>query len=206
MPIPSFEYVRNNDAVVKPRVHILAVKDKNKLDSSVIAYIVVERNEIIKGFDEKGQIYAASICLDYQIIGVGRKHFRLGGSFCGGYSKIRNRVSLSHAEVGEGTIFLDLDGLEGQRIGTYLMNEIVSWVKKWPDAEVNPIRLSSGQAAPDNKERRNRFYESFGLEFNYTNSNMVEGRSKIMKAGALKENLKWQENIEVVEFMPFVFS
>ena len=84
MPIPSFEYVRNNDAVVKPRVHILAVKDKNKLDSSVIAYIVVERNENIKGFDEKGQIYAASICLDYQIIGVGRKHFRLGGSFCGG--------------------------------------------------------------------------------------------------------------------------
>ena len=125
-------------------------------------------------------------------------------SFCGGYSKFRNRVSLSHAGVSEGAIFLDLNGLEGQRIGSYLMNEIVSWVKKWPDAEVNPIRLSSCQATPDNKERRNHFYENFGLEFDYVDSDKKEGRSKIMKARDLKENLRWQENIEIVEFIPFV--
>jgi len=204
LSIPSFEYIRNKGSVLKPRIHVLAVKDKNKLDEPVIAYIIVERSENIKDYQEQGQIYEASICLDYQIISVGRKSFRMGGSFCGGYSKFRNRVSLSHAGVSEGAIFLDLNGLEGQRIGSYLMNEIVSWVKKWPDAEVNPIRLSSCQATPENKERRNNFYENFGLEFDYADSDKKEGRSKIMKAGDLKENLKWQENIEVVEFIPFV--
>lgn len=204
MSIPSFDYIRKSDTVVKPRIHILAVRDKAKLDESIIAYIVVERTEKVKDYKEEGQIYESSICLDYQVLKAGQGYFRAGTSFHGGYSKFQNKVSLSSLNVSSGAIFLDLEGLHGQRIGSYLMNEIVSWVKQWPEAEVNPIRLSSAQATVDNKERRNRFYESFGLEFTYTDSDQKEGRSKPIKAGALKQNLKWQENIEVVEFIPFL--
>src|SRR5690606_42007148 len=46
----------------------------------------------------------------------------------------------------EGGVFLDLPGLAGQRIGTYLMNEIVRWVQQWPSATVASIKLDAGQA------------------------------------------------------------
>ncbi|PPD55409.1 MAG: hypothetical protein CTY12_01135 [Methylotenera sp.] len=183
---------------------MLAVKDKNQLDKPVIAYVVVEKTEEASIGREGGQINEASITLNYQLIQSGITPFRMTHSFQGGYSKIWNKVSLSSVSAGNGAIFLDLQGLYGQRIGTYLMNEIVLWAKQWPDADVNPIRLSSGQAAPDNKERRNRFYEGFGLEFIYSDLDKEEGMSKPIKVNELKDNLKWQKNITVVEIIPFI--
>jgi hypothetical protein len=48
------------------------------------------------------------------------------GEFRGCYSAVHNRVSVTASGVWEhGFVTLDLPGLEGQRIGTYLMNEIV---------------------------------------------------------------------------------
>ncbi len=204
LSIPSFSnnYIKGQN--VKPKIHVLAVKDKSKLDKPVIAYIVVERTEKAKSYNDGGQIYEASITLSYQLIQIGITPFRTAQSFQGGYSDIQNQVSLSSVSAGNGAIFLDLQGLCGQRIGTYLMNEIVMWAKQWPDANVNPIRLSIGQATTDNKDRRNKFYESFGLEFIYSDSDKKEGTSKPIKVKELKENLKWQKNIEVIEMMPFI--
>ena len=55
--------------------------------------------------------------------------------------------------------------LQGRRIGTWVMDEIVSWAKQWPNARVEPIRLQKAQATDDNKHRRNRFYNQFGFQF-----------------------------------------
>ncbi len=78
-----------------------------------------------------------------------------------------NAISLtSSGALSEGAIFLNLPTkFEGQHIGTYMLNEIVLLAKQWQGAKVDSIKLISGQAHGDNKERRNRFYEQFGLEF-----------------------------------------
>ena len=97
--------------------------------------------------------------------------------------------------MSKGAVFLDLPGLDGQRIGTYLMNEIVQCVQQWPEATVNGIELLAGQAHGDNKARRNWFYEQFGLVFDYTDPEHREGRSRPMLAGALVKVETWKQNI-----------
>ena len=73
------------------------------------------------------------------------------GRFDGSYSRNFNSVSLTSTSMSKGAVFLDLPGLDGQRIGTYLMNEIVQWVQQWPETTVNSIELLAGQAHGDNK-------------------------------------------------------
>lgn len=97
--------------------------------------------------------------------------------------------------MSKGAVFLDLPGLDGQRIGTYLMNEIVQWVQQWSEATVNSIELLAGQAHGDNKARRDWFYEQFGLVFDYTDPEHREGRSRPMLAGALVKVETWKQNI-----------
>ncbi|MBN0147646.1 hypothetical protein JTL51_32530, partial [Pseudomonas aeruginosa] len=111
------------------------------------------------------------------------------------YSRHFNSVSLTSPSMSKGAVFLDLPGLDGQRIGTYLMNEIVQWVQQWPEANVNGIELLAGQAHGDNKARRNWFYEQFGLVFDYTDPEHREGRSRPMLAGALVKVETWRQNI-----------
>lgn len=114
-------------------------------------------------------------------------------------------VSLSSPSTSQsGAVFLDLPNLMGNRIGTYLMNEIVLWVKHWPDAKVRSISLLDLQAQPDNKERRNRFYEQFGLNFKYTDKDHKEGTSMEILAKELKTTEKWKENITERELPDFL--
>lgn len=117
------------------------------------------------------------------------------GRFDGSYSHNFNAVSLTSTSMSKGAVFLDLPGLDGQRIGTYLMNEIVQWVQQWPEATVNGIELLAGRGHGDNKARRNWFYEQFGLVFDYTDPEHREGRSRPMLAGALVKVETWKQNI-----------
>lgn len=88
-----------------------------------------------------------------------------------------------------------MPGLEGHRIGTYLMNEIVRWVLCWPEAIVNPVELVSWQADDENKERRNKFYEQFGLIFDYADQGRQAGLSRPMPAKMLTPVETWKQNI-----------
>lgn len=91
---------------------------------------------------------------------------------------------------------MDLSGMKGQRIGTYLLNEIVRWVKQWPEADVKRIELVSGQAGSDEaRNRRNSFYERFGIAFDYTDAEHRAGFSRVMKAGELNQVESWRANI-----------
>jgi hypothetical protein len=92
----------------------------------------------------------------------------------------------------------------GHRVGTYLMNEIVEWVRRWPTAAVNTVKLFPGQANGESKERRNRFYEKFGLTFDYKDAERIAGQSRPMLVCELKQVETWKENIKVHELPEYL--
>lgn len=191
--LPSLE--RAEKPMNKPRILVLEVRDKKQPHGPVVAQIVVEREETFAHYAD-GQLKQACIELSFRQIG-GEVYAGNGrGEFHGTFSPVDNSVSLTtHREWGHGFVTLDLPQLEGQRIGTYLMNEIVAWARQWPDADVRPVQLLSGQADPRNKDRRNRFYERFGLVFEYADSERRAGMSRPMKVRELQAVNGWQQNI-----------
>lgn len=196
MALPSFDNGWREGQSVKPRILVLEIKDKDRPDDKALGWVLVEREETYRRDPRDGTIYEASIRLSYQRI-TAKFSYRDGGKgrFDGSYSRNFNAVSLTSTSMSKGAVFLDLPGLDGQRIGTYLMNEIVQWVQQWPEATVNGIELLAGQGHGDNKARRNWFYEQFGLVFDYTDSEHREGRSRPMLAGALVKVETWKQNI-----------
>ncbi|HBP6730950.1 TPA: hypothetical protein L6B36_28995 [Pseudomonas aeruginosa] len=196
MALPSFDNSWRDSQSVKPRILVLEVKDKERPEAEALGWVLVEREETYRRDPRDGTIYEASIRLSYQRITAKFSHRDGGkGRFDGSYSRNFNSVSLTSPSMSKGAVFLDLPGLDGQRIGTYLMNEIVQWVQQWPEATVNSIELLAGQAHGDNKARRNWFYEQFGLVFDYTDPEHREGRSRPMQAGALATVETWKQNI-----------
>lgn len=190
MALPSFDNAWRNDKPVKPRILILEIKDKDRPDAKTPTWVLVEREETYQR-DPAGTILEASIRLSYQLAPDPFSYWEgEKGFFSGGYSSYRNTVSLV-----KGAVFLDLKGLRGQRIGTYLMNEIVQWAQQWPEATIDPIALLEAQADSGNKARRNRFYERFGLVFDYTDPEHKEGRSQPMPASSLRQVETWKQNI-----------
>ncbi|HED3124456.1 TPA: hypothetical protein R4046_004803 [Escherichia coli] len=196
MALPSFDNGWREGQSVKPRILVLEIKDKDRPDDKALGWVLVEREETYRRDPRDGTIYEASIRLSYQRITAKFSHRDGGkGRFDGSYSRNFNSVSLTSTSMSKGAVFLDLPGLDGQRIGTYLMNEIVQWVQQWPETTVNSIELLAGQAHGDNKSRRNWFYEQFGLVFDYTDPEHREGRSRPMLAGALVKVETWKQNI-----------
>ncbi len=180
MGLPAFDANWREKQRIKPRICVLEVRDRLKPDGEPIARLFVQRQENYRRDDRDGQMYEASIRLSYQTIEP--KHSlrsRISGSFEGSYSRGFREGEASVSLIG-GALFLDPAELRGQRIGTYLMNEIVVWAQQWPEAKVRPIKLLSGQAEEENRDRRNRFYERFGLVFAYSDPEHREGVSKSM--------------------------
>ena len=123
--LPSLEHAEK--PLNKPRILVLEVRDKNRPDGPVIAQIVIERQETFATYSD-GQTKQARIELSFRQIGVEVYAGHGQGEFCGSYSPSDNSLSLTtHCEWGHGFVTLDLPKLEGHRIGTYLMNEIVTW-------------------------------------------------------------------------------
>jgi GNAT superfamily N-acetyltransferase len=211
MAIPSFNTDYKNGKFTKPRIFVLQIQDRNRLDQDAVAWLIVERQETHR-FNEDGSINEASIRFTYECIRAGYVTSRNGkGHFSGSYScgyESNPRVSLiSERTDGTGAVFLDLPGLEGQGIGTYLMNEIVNWVKQWPSATVCTIALNESQARSEsNKLRRNRFYEQFGLAFDYTDSDKKSGRSKSMTADELTPVEVLKDNLLEVSVDDFIMQ
>jgi GNAT superfamily N-acetyltransferase len=194
--LPSFEGVWVNNQRTKPRIQILEIRHRDRPDGDPLAWLLVERQETYHYDDRDNTIYKASISISYQRITAQHSHRDGGhGRFDGSYSKLSNSISLTSTTTSKGAIFLDLPGLDGQRIGTYLLNEIVRWVQRWPEANVNSVELLDGQAHGNNKERRNKFYEQFGLVFDYTDSERREGHSRPMQVAGLTPVETWKQNI-----------
>lgn len=204
-PIEKNNIAQKSESV---KSYVLEIRDKSNPDGSPIAWLFVEREEEYRCDERDGSVNEAAIKLRYRRLEPKRYNQELKyRSFLGGYRRGFNghpAVSITSQLLSRGAVFLDLPGLEGQRIGTYLMNEIVLWAMQWPEAEVCKVELFEGQADNINKDRRNRFWEQFGLQFNYRDLEKREGISKAMKAGSLTPVETWKENIRVLNVQDFI--
>lgn len=199
MSLPSFSYSWRNGETIKPRIYVLEVRNKDRPDDKAMAWLYVEREETYEYDPQDNTVYKASIRLSYERVGSKRSLQKpSAGYFAASYSRISNRVSLTN-----GAVFLDLHGLYGQRIGTYLMNEIIQWAKQWPTASVKSIELFVGQADEENKERRNWFYEQFGLVFDYTDPEHCAGKSRPILVEALVNVETWKQNITELQMTDY---
>ena len=205
MPLPSLDYHWRGDQRLKPRILVLEIKDKERPEAGAIAWLLVEREENYHRNPIDGTLHDASIRLTYQRITPKFSPLPSGGGFFAGcYSERANAVSITSPTMGRGFVTLDLPRLNGQYIGTYLMNEVVAWVKQWPDATVNSVELLENQGNGDNKARRNRFYEQFGLIFDYADQEKRAGLSREMPAADLRAVETWKDNIKehwVVDYL-----
>ncbi|MBE5212561.1 GNAT family N-acetyltransferase [Pectobacterium sp. A535-S3-A17] len=97
---------------------------------------------------------------------------------------------------------------KGNRLGRWLFNEIVTWAKQWPNADVNSIRLGPADATEDNLERRNKMYTGAGLEFDDDDNENRTGRSREMKASKLIVLSSWKKenggNITLQDFDDYI--
>ncbi|PKM46988.1 MAG: hypothetical protein CVV05_00800 [Gammaproteobacteria bacterium HGW-Gammaproteobacteria-1] len=194
MTLPTFDKDFRDGQRIKPRILMLEVRNQSESEGKPIAWLLVEREETYRRDDRDESISGATIRFHWEVIGL--KHSRRtagNGSFRGSYS--RGFSGGPAVSVAPAAVFLDPAELRGQRIGTYLMNEVVVWAKQWPGATVQPIQLLSRQAHEDNKERRNRFYEQFGLVFDYRDPEHREGRSRPILAEALTPVETWKANL-----------
>ena len=79
----------------------------------------------------------------------------------------------------------------------------INWIKTFDDVPLNRIKLTAVQAQNDNKNRRNRFYEQFGIEFEYR-ENKDSGISKPMNTHQLKNTENWMKTIKKYEAEEFI--
>jgi hypothetical protein len=68
-----------------------------------------------------------------------------------------------------------VDYFRGVHIGSFCMNWLLEWVREAePGFVVCLPSLLPGQAEEGNREGRNKFYETFGFEFDWTSVSCVE--------------------------------
>lgn len=163
-----------------------------------LAWLLVERCVEFR-HEANGALRDAKICLSCRVIDkqFSRKERRTT-YFHGAYAPSFGVVSLTASSVTTGGyVVIENSFLKGHRIGTYLMNEIVKWVQQWPEASVNTVKLLSSQADSVNKVRRNRFYEQFGLSFDYDDAEQTKGTSRDVLVKQLNLVDTWKKNISV---------
>jgi GNAT superfamily N-acetyltransferase len=210
MQLPSLAVATSGTGQTKPRLLVLevsrphrvdqGVRDPRRVDDEPTAYLLVERVEHYER-DEQGAILRATIQLYYQVIEAPERLSSPWNSFDGCYERCLfhgERVSLTSTSLTGGALSFDLPKLRGHRIGTYLMNEIVLWAKQWTSANVKPISLLIGQATAENKQRRNQFYEQFGISFDFDDAEKKTGTSRPVASTELREVETWRDNIREI--------
>lgn len=210
--IPSFEHTWQRDTASNPRIYVLDIykpAGRENRDAQPLGSIVVEREEVVNMCARTGEFRDAHLKLFFNRIEATGSHRanRPRSYFSASCSRDGNggfEVSLTSPTRDRGAVFQDVHELKGHRIGTFIMNQLIEWVKQWPNAHVREIELLDGQAEDENRERRNRFYEQFGLKFNYTSAARREGRSLPMRVRDLNTVDTWKRNIKVRTFSDYL--
>ena len=183
--------------------YILKINDRQNVSNEPIAYLLVDRNEKYEHL--KNAVSDASITIRYEWVNPKIRDKVYKGWFSGCYNRYFNMVSLLSSSLSsEGAVCLNLDGLEGNRIGTYFFNCIVDWALQWPGASVSNISLLADQAKlENNKLRRNCLYEQFGIKFDYTTEEKLSGCSLPTTMDQLNTVDTWKLNISEMELSEF---
>jgi GNAT superfamily N-acetyltransferase len=120
--------------------------------------------------------------------------------FCGYHDGHSQRTSLTGGHLGRGSIYIP-EGWRGRHLGTFAMSAVVRWAQQWPAAAIEPITLADGDGDPENKDRRNRFYEQFGLRFTYDDEDRRAGGSLPITAADLVDSSAWEGRVEEHRFL-----
>lgn len=106
------------------------------------------------------------------------------------FKKLTNTVQVT-VDVAKGTAQIGPTSVilmdhPGRGLGSHLMSLVVAWLmERHPEARVLRGKLSAAQADDENRERRNRFYESHGFDMELDPGRRSGGFSKA-RAGDLK--------------------
>ena len=170
-----------------------------------VDWILVDRQEELD--IEQGEVQRARLCIYYwDLDGSTINGDVPSGEFSASYDKIHNLVSLTASCLSTGGyVRIDPPSLRGAHLGTYLMNQVVLWAKQWPDAQLREISLAPGDGSDrENRARRNRFYEQFGIVFDYRDTDHKVGESRPMIARELRSVTSWANSIiehSIVDFL-----
>lgn len=187
--------------------YILVVRSRHDPSGEIITKLLIEPQETRK-IGEKGEVEEAQLRIRYRIIGAAlpgarKQTYEFPACYdrkCGE----SGRICLTGSNPFEGAVFLDPEGLRGNRVGSFIMNKIVEWATSWPDAEINQIKLFSHQGRGENKVRRNRLYEQFGIKFDYTDHSHAEGLAHPMQARSLTPWTQLPDNLSVIGLDQFI--
>lgn len=173
----------------------ILIKHPKTLDEIGYARINIVENY---QFNEDSTISRSKIELRLKILKMNKQpYYEQQGEdfFSGSYNHTGRSVQIT-----SGFVILEKipKTLRGCRIGTLLMDKVISWAKQWPEANVNTIELLAHDGGADNKIRRNKFYENFGITFEYASNDKKAGLSKDMKAQELVNHDSWKQNIEII--------
>lgn len=183
--------INGMDLSVRP--YFLRVKSPERFGDF---FVYVEQHEQ-KEYNVSGDVSEAHIKIKYCVIkNSGSCSSSLDFNYFDGYFK--SHVTGPIASITGGAVFIDPESCRGLKIGSFFMNQVITWVKGFKNAAVNPIELSETQSYGDNKDRRNRFYEQFGIEFNFNCKDGLSGVSRPIMSHSLKSTNSWQQNIEVI--------
>ncbi|MEP3342949.1 MAG: hypothetical protein ABJO09_11640 [Hyphomicrobiales bacterium] len=175
---------------------------KNMNDMGDGFTLVVRESSEHTWYQEGGGISGSDFTISYDVFLNGQ--FNKIGPYTmrSRYTAVSNTVDLTC-----GGLFLDPEELRGKHIGTFFFLRIVKWAQSWPSASVAPIELVSLQAGLTNKERRNRFYEQFGIRFKYHDSAKEEGVSTSMLVSDLTPDAvsgAWMKSVREISMSDFV--
>lgn len=156
-------------------------------------WVALERDIQVVWSHDRTSIEEASIRLSFERCDSARMHHGPidTADFYGHYDARKQRVSITGRRLGAGAVYLPED-LRGLHLGSFAMSEVVRWAKQWPHAQVESISLAPGDAYPENRQRRNRLYEQFGIVFDYDDDRRSAGRSRPMRAGDLSDCDTWR--------------
>lgn len=196
--IPATDQVQKELSTSESTLEVIKVSD-SKRDKE--HYILIETTiSRLKHYTDKRTIFeTASIsCRASYIFGdhqsyIGKRVSDMGGKM----NHYDQTIRLTN-----GSVMIDQEELRGLHIGTYLFHKIVTWAKSFdPNYKIIPISLSVVDASDANKDRRNTFYENFGLVFNYRVENgKKEASGHSIEMLTVKDLLTYQNwpNIESI--------
>lgn len=160
---------------------VLEFRPRGKPDGDIIETILItfHQHSVLTADRDRG-----SASIELRMVPMSKWHNAARVHKWGASMRALSGKNPGELKLSDFGIFIDIPGMRGLGLGTFLMDQIVQWAMQWPDANVRPISLAAGQATPENKARRNHFYERFGLVFDYRNDG-DEGVSRPMKVKAL---------------------
>lgn len=125
-------------------------------------------------FHDDGRLHWSSATIELDAVYfAGPASSVLGQRVCvmGGSTQHVDKVKLTN-----GGVVINVESLKGLHIGSLMFGRIVDWAKQFPGHWcIVPIGLSVIDArTPDAKQRRNRFYENFGIRFQYARCDGID--------------------------------